>query len=70
MIGCWRTRVRKQPIIVVYFEPEIVLKLYNLEARMENQQTNIDDFSQHRWTNGPGNPLHIQYFLRCLLYKV
>ena len=33
MIGCLRTRVRKQPIIALYFESEIVLKFYNLEAR-------------------------------------
>ena len=32
MIGCLRTRVRKQPIIVLYFESELVLKFYNLEA--------------------------------------
>ena len=32
MIGCLRTRVRKQPIIMLYFESENVLKLYNLEA--------------------------------------
>ena len=31
-IGCLRTRVRKQPIIVLYFESENELKLYNLEA--------------------------------------
>ena len=30
MIGCLRTRVRKQPIIVLYFESETVLKFYNL----------------------------------------
>ena len=33
MIGCLRTRVRKQPIIALYFESENELKLYNLEAR-------------------------------------
>ena len=33
MIGCLRTRVRKQPIIALYFEFETVLKFYNLEAR-------------------------------------
>ena len=33
MIGCLRTRVRKQPIIALYFESENVLKFYNLEAR-------------------------------------
>ena len=34
MIGCLRTRVRKQPIIALYFESEHVLKFYNLEARI------------------------------------
>ena len=29
---CLQTRVRKQPIIVHYFEFETVLKFYNLEA--------------------------------------
>ena len=33
MIGCLWTRVRKQPIIALYFESELVLKFYNLEAR-------------------------------------
>ena len=32
MIGCLRTRVHKQPIIALYFESELVLKFYNLEA--------------------------------------
>ena len=32
MIGCLRTRVRKQPIIALYFESENVLRFYNLEA--------------------------------------
>ena len=32
MIGCSRTRVRKQPIIALYFESETGLKFYNLEA--------------------------------------
>ena len=30
MIGCLLTRVRKQPIIALYFESENELKLYNL----------------------------------------
>ena len=34
MIGCLRTRVRKQPIIALYFESENELKPYNLEARV------------------------------------
>ena len=33
MIGCLRTRVHKQPIIVLYFEIETVLKVYKLGAR-------------------------------------
>ena len=32
MIGCLQTRVRKQPIIALYFEFENELKFYNLEA--------------------------------------
>ena len=36
MIGCLRTRVRKQPIIPLYFESETVSKFYNLEARPES----------------------------------
>ena len=33
MIGCLQTRVRKQPIIALYFEFENELKFYNFEAR-------------------------------------
>ena len=33
MIGCLRTRVRKQPIIALYFGSETVLKFYNPKAR-------------------------------------
>ena len=33
MIGCFWTRVRKQPIIPLYFESANQLKFYNLEAR-------------------------------------
>ena len=32
MIGCLRTRVRKQPIVALYFESEDELKFYNLAA--------------------------------------
>ena len=32
LIDCLRTRVRKQPIIALYFEFENELKLYNLEG--------------------------------------
>ena len=35
MIGCLRTRVRKQPIIARYFET--VLKLYNLESDLADK---------------------------------
>ena len=35
MIGCLRKRVCKQPIIALYFEFEIELQFYNLEAFSE-----------------------------------
>ena len=35
MIGCLRTRVRKQPIIALYFDSENELKFYNIEAWSE-----------------------------------
>ena len=38
MIGCMRTRVRKQPIIALYFEFEDELKFYNLGARLQNEE--------------------------------
>ena len=37
MIGCLRTRVRKQPIIALHFESENVLKFYYLEARFKKK---------------------------------
>ena len=33
MIGCLGTRVRKQPIIALYFEYENELKFFNLDTR-------------------------------------
>ena len=38
MIGCLQTRVRKQPIIALYFESETVIKFYNLEAWLQTPQ--------------------------------
>ena len=35
MIGCLRTRVRKQPIITLYFESENKLKFYSLKAWLQ-----------------------------------
>ena len=37
MIGCLRTRVRKQQIIAHFFKFENELKLYNLEAWVQSQ---------------------------------
>ena len=34
MIGCLRSRARKQPIIALYFEFEKELKFYNLDASL------------------------------------
>ena len=39
MIGCLRRRVRKQPIIGLYFEFENELKFYKLEARYSRNST-------------------------------
>ena len=43
MIGCLQTHVRKQPIVTLYFEFEIVLNFYNLKARSESDEGNDDD---------------------------
>ena len=43
MIGYLRTRVRKQPIIVLYFEFENELKFYNLGARYLPEANQIRD---------------------------
>ena len=40
MIGCLRTRVRKQPIIELYFESENELKFCNLEASSQGGYKN------------------------------
>ena len=39
MIDCLRTRVRKQPIIVLYFEIDNELKFYNLKPRSNSNFT-------------------------------
>ena len=45
MIGCLRTRVRKQPIIELYFEFETVLKIYDLGAWQ------VYMFNMYHWRN-------------------
>ena len=40
MICCLRTRVRKQPIIALYFEFENELKFYNLEFGLRMNANN------------------------------
>ena len=61
MIGCLRTHVRKQPIIVLYFEFETVLKFYNLRARF------CDDLAQVNTENW--SPNFIIYFLSFAVSK-
>ena len=52
MIGCLRTRVRKQPIIALYFEFENELKFYNLEAWSPVVKENTDsDLCIIYWKN-------------------
>ena len=43
MIGCLRTRVRKQPIIALYFESENELKFYNLDAWLQECDLTVAD---------------------------
>ena len=45
MIGCLQTRVRKQPIIALYFESENELKLYNLEAWIATENHDTEYFT-------------------------
>ena len=47
MLGCLRTRALKQPIILLYFESETVLKFYNLEACV--LLSRITDSRMCRW---------------------
>ena len=49
MIGCLRTRVRKQPITAFYFDSDNELKFYNLEASslpVFNKCTNVQTLVQ------------------------
>ena len=56
MISCLRTRVRKQPIIALYFESEIELKLYNLEAWHKYLTYYGKWFSTNEWIKNPTVP--------------
>ena len=58
MIGCLRTRVRKQPIVALYFESELVLKFYNLEARY---QVNIEVYEDKMGQSGDRNAIQMTY---------
>ena len=42
MIGCLRTRVRKQPIIALYFESETVLQSKEPDHQMATLSTSAD----------------------------
>ena len=43
MIGCLRTRARKQPNIALYFEFENELEFSNLETRMQSYSSSHHD---------------------------
>ena len=49
MIGCMRTRVRKQPIIALYFESENDIKFYNLKTRNDGKAIIGDDAMPCDW---------------------
>ena len=64
MIGCLRTRVRKQPVIALYVDFETVLKFYNFEssslfpfklnAKLERTHSNAQ---QNKYNKEPRNQL-------------
>ena len=41
LVGCFRAHARKQPISVLYFEFEIILKFYNLEPCLQEQSDKV-----------------------------
>ena len=41
MVGCLRTRVRKQPIIALYFESENELQFYNIETMVSHDKAQV-----------------------------
>ena len=51
MIGCLRTRVRKQPIIALYCASENELKFYNLEARLIFLRGVVDNILTQLWNS-------------------
>ena len=56
MIGCLRTRVRKQPIVALYFESELVLKFYNLEASPDHILNMVIDYNSFELTMSSVDP--------------
>ena len=50
MIDCLRTRVRKQPIVVLYFEFENELKFYNLKARARHETLTPNESNKNQKT--------------------
>ena len=63
MIGCLRTRVRKQPIIALYFEFENELKFYNLEACFDGRVILSTQIPNHTFRLGLRNNI---FTLKCL----
>ena len=49
MIGWLRTRVRKQPIIALYFEFETVFKFYNLGAWLVGLKYLLESYGYIPW---------------------
>ena len=64
MIGCLRTRVRKQPIIALYYEFENELENYNLEARFSNLQPHgfLTDFYPTMVTDSSSGTFELMRF--------
>ena len=71
MIGCLRTRVRKQPIIALYFEFENELKFYNLEACFDGRVILSTQIPNHTFRLGlRNNNFTLKCFLNVDIYQV
>ena len=63
MIGWLRTRVRKQPIIMLYFESENELTFYNLEARQYHSHLRLKTVYPNRSSPKSDHYLLIYLFI-------
>ena len=73
MIGSLWTRVRKQPIIALYFELEIELKFYNLKARTQMHMEGLlwsHAFHDKHQTQEDALAIHVYNGKQSKLYSI